>query len=109
MASDNDLKKQLSQALGSFMGEGHNCICHAKINAECVCGADWSTKKELFLERKLEVAINALIEATTDLHKFGMETSLEFQESNGLSKIIAKYDSIADELEDLSDPLDKLL
>jgi len=109
MLSDKDLKTQLAQALGSFTGEGYNCICNSSSKADCICAADWSTKKELLLERKLDVAVNALIEATTELYKFGSATDNEFQKKNNLSQIIDKYDNLADELEDLSNPLDSLL
>lgn len=109
MIDDKDIKTQLSQALGSFVGQGHNCICNAHVKNDCVCGADWSTKKELLLLRKLEVATNALIEATTDIDKFGSETNLDFQELHGFPGLLEKYDKIADELEDLSDPLEELL
>lgn len=108
MNADNDFKSQLSDAIGSFIGEGYNCICNSSDKSNCVCDADWSTKKEKLLERKLDIAINALIEATTDIHRFGTETSPEFQENNNLPEILSKYDDLADNLEDQNNPIEDL-
>ena len=106
---DEELKNQLKSALMDFVGEGMNCVCNAEHKDECVCGADWATREEKFLERKLERTISALIEATNDIHEIGTAISDQERKRLDIDGIIDKYDSIADELENIENSVDGIL
>lgn len=97
---DKEQKQQLKIALIGAFGEGMDCLCNASKAEECFCGADWASKKEKALERKLAVAIEALIEATTDIYLFGSYTDEEFQEKNDLNGKMERYEAISDYLEE---------
>lgn len=97
---EEEEKQQLKVALMGAIGEGVNCMCNAVKQDDCFCGADWKSKTEKALERKLSVAIEALIEATTDIYLFGINTDEEFQKKNNLDRVVDKYETIADFLEE---------
>ena len=106
---DEELKNQLKSALMDFVGEGMNCVCNAEHKDECVCAADWATREEKFLERKLERAIGALIEATNDIHEIGSAIMNKERKRLGIDEMIKKYDSIADELENTENSVGGIL
>jgi hypothetical protein len=106
---DNNLQHLLKEALINFTGEGANCICNATIKDDCVCHANWATKQEIFLENKLDHAINALIEATNDIHDISRRLNKKDFDELEVDELIKKYDNIADSLEDNNNPIDSII
>lgn len=102
------IKMQLKSTLIEYLGEGMNCICEGEDSTSCVCGADWDSREVKFFKRKLDIAINALIDANNDIERISKHLSDNSIKELNVENIIERNDSIADQLEDDENSLDKL-